>query len=501
MMSLRKLLLWCIFGTCFFVLESVAGDTILVTDYGYPLNSRQNAVPAVKKALEACRTKNNPVLIFPPGRYDFWPQHSAERLYYESNTDVIPLRRCPILLEHFNGLTIDGQGADFIFHDRMQPITIDHCENITVTNLNIDWDIPLTAQAQVVDTGADYLDLAINILESPYLIEGGKILFVGEGWRSELWRWGVMEFDQHTKLIVPGTGDESCLGKNYHGYQAIEIRPGLIRMHHTFTRKPAIGNYLVLRHSARDHSGVFITNSKSITIEHLNMYHNAGLGVLSQYAENLFFKAIHFVPNPAKQRIFSGHDDGFQFSNCRGRIVVDSCRFLALMDDPINVHGTSVRIIKKINDRQLLCQFMHHQSVGFVWARPGEKVGFIENETQHTFGQGIVHSFWSINPEVFEITFTAPIPAATEVMDALENLTWLPDVWVKHSFFGSNRARGLLVTTPGKVLIENNVFESSGSAILIAGDANGWYESGAVRCADQKQRLSRSVPDLHVSIL
>ena len=30
-------------------------------------------------------------------------------------------------------------------------------------------------------------------------------------------------------------------------------------------------------------------------------------------------------------------------------------------------------------------------------------------------------------------------------------------------------------------MIENNDFVSSGAAILIAGDANGWYESGAVR--------------------
>lgn len=36
----------------------------------------------------------------------------------------------------------------------------------------------------------------------------------------------------------------------------------------------------------------------------------------------------------------------------------------------------------------------------------------------------------------------------------------------------SCRARGILVSTPGKVLIERNYFESSGSAILIAGDAN-----------------------------
>ena len=65
--------------------------------------------------------------------------------------------------------------------------------------------------------------------------------------------------------------------------------------------------------------------------------------------------------------------------------------------------------------------------------------------------------------------------------DALENLTWSPDVTIRDNAFESNRARGVLVSTPGRVLIERNRFDSSGSAILIAGDANYWYESGAVR--------------------
>ena len=47
--------------------------------------------------------------------------------------------------------------------------------------------------------------------------------------------------------------------------------------------------------------------------------------------------------------------------------------------------------------------------------------------------------------------------------------------------FSFNRARGVLISTPGKVLIEDNTFESSGSPILIAGDANQWFESGAVK--------------------
>src|SRR6478736_7933069 len=102
-----------------------AQDTVRITDYGYVPGSRANAVPYVIKALNDCKTKNDPVLIFPNGRYDFWPQYVQEKLYYESNTDVIPLRRCPILIEAFNKLEINCNNADFIFHDRMQPFTID----------------------------------------------------------------------------------------------------------------------------------------------------------------------------------------------------------------------------------------------------------------------------------------------------------------------------------------------------------------------------------------
>ena len=96
-------------------------------------------------------------------------------------------------------------------------------------------------------------------------------------------------------------------------------------------------------------------------------------------------------------------------------------------------------------------------------------------------GHGTVKSYTRIDRDRFEIEFAVAVPAALEVGDAMENLTWSPDFTVRNTTFGSCRARGLLVSTPGKVVIENNDFVSSGAAILIAGDANGWYESGAVR--------------------
>ena len=79
------------------------------------------------------------------------------------------------------------------------------------------------------------------------------------------------------------------------------------------------------------------------------------------------------------------------------------------------------------------------------------------------------------------ITFLGDLPAELMPGDALENLNNTPCVSITNSYFGSCRARGILVSTPKPVIIENNVFESSGCAILIPGDANYWFESGACK--------------------
>lgn len=459
-----------------FVTNAHTQDTVRIT--GYQPGSRANAVLAVKQALAICKTKAHPVLLFALGRYDFWPQYSDEIQYYESNTDVIPLRTCPILLQGQHNLTIDGMGAEFVFHGRVQPFTIDSSDGITIKNISVDWDLPLTAQAQVMDVNANYIDIAINTSESPYVIENGKLVFVGEGWKSAM--WDAMEFEKNTHLIAPNTADE-CLGSGWDKYTAAALHDGLVRLSYAFKRLPAKGNFLVLRHSARDHAGVFITNSRNVRLQHFNLYHTAGLGILSQYSENLSFNAVYCIPNTAKGRYFSGHDDGMHFSNCKGQIVVDNCRFAGLMDDPINVHGTSVQIVKKLSDKKLLCKFVHDQSIGFTWAQPGDTIGLLENESMATIGKAVVSNFAKIDERFFELSFTTNIDPTLAVGDALENLTWTPAVTIRNSYFGSNRARGILVSTPGKVLIEHNKFESSGSAILIAGDANGWFESGAVQ--------------------
>ena len=474
---MKKALITLLMFHLTFASACAAAETVSVADFGVHPNSRRNAVAGVQKALEACRRAENALLVFPKGRYDFWPQHAREKVYYESNSYDNNPKTCAILIENFKGLTIDCSNSEFVFHGRMQPFTVERCERVTIRNVTIDWDIPLTAQGEVVETGDDYIDLRINTFESPYVIEDGKIAFVGEGWKSR-W-WGSIEFEAQTHLIPPGGGD-GCMRGN-RDYRAEELKRGLVRLHNATGRKPARGNFLVMRHSSRDHAGIFLLHSKDLVLRNIDMFHCGGLGVLAQFSENVHLDRCHVRPNPAKGRYLSGHDDGAQISNCRGMVRIENCEFAALMDDPINVHGTSVRIIRKTASNQLLCRFMHSMSAGMQWGRKGDNIAFIENENMHTFAHGTVHAFRLLSTTDFELTLDAPVPEGLEEGDAIENLTWSPDVEIRNCKFGSCRARGLLVTTPGRVVIEGNVFESSGSAILISGDANGWYESGAVR--------------------
>ena len=453
---------------------------IRVTEYGLHPDTRENMTPRFAKLVEKYGEDGRTVkFVFPSGRYDFWPNHSVEKIYFESNTKDNNPKSCAIFLYGKKNITIEGGGSRFIFHGKMQPFTIDSCENIRLSNLSIDWDVPLTAQGRIIATRPDFIDVAVDPHAYPFVIEDGKIFFTGEGWKSH-W-FGVMELDSATGNVVPGSGDQ-CLGKGWNGYKAERIAEGTIRLHYPFLRKPEVGNCLIFRHSDRDHAGVFILHSRNVHLDRINMYYAAGLGILAQYSSDVSLEAVAVVPNKAKGRYFSGHDDGFQVSNCQGQITVDSCVFEGLMDDPINVHGTAVRVIAKAGDNRLICRFMHPASKGFRWAVPGDRVGLINHRNMHTRTTARVTAFEPISVDTFSITFAEALPTSLQLGDALENLSWTPDVTIRHSVFGgTNRARGLLVTTPGKVLIENNTFSSSGAAILIAGDANFWYESGAVK--------------------
>ena len=82
-----------------------------------------------------------------------------------------------------------------------------------------------------------------------------------------------------------------------------------------------------------------------------------------------------------------------------------------------------------------------------------------------------------------KVTFTEKLPDEICIRDkyAVENVTYTPDVYIGDCRFSSIPTRGILCTTKGEVIIENNVFDGMTMAsIYLSDDCNYWYESGHI---------------------
>ncbi len=125
-------------------------------------------------------------------------------------------------------------------------------------------------------------------------------------------------------------------------------------------------------------------------------------------------------------------------------------------------------------------RLVHRQQAGVEIAHAGDEIGFVRNDTLETVGKGAVCEVNSLNKTFTRLKFSTTLPPEIGAGFSVENLDWQPDVTIRGCTTRGNRARGFLLSSAGKILVENNLFHNPGAAILVAGDANFWLESGAV---------------------
>ena len=252
------------------------------------------------------------------------------------------------------------------------------------------------------------------------------------------------------------------------------------------------GTVIAMRTWERPAPGIFFSHNVNTTVRNVKVHYAEGMGLLAQLCENITLDGFSVcLKGEQDPRYFTTQADATHFSGCKGLILSKSGLYEGMMDDAINVHGTYLKVVKRMDDHTLVGRYMHDQSWGFDWGNPGDRVQFIRSATMDLIGEE--NRITAIRPydkeEVkgareFVITFEKPV--AVEINEhagfGIENLTWTPQVVFSDNVVRNNRARGALFSTPQDVLVENNLFDhTSGTAILLCGDCNGWYETGACR--------------------
>lgn len=457
------------------------------------LGEGQDASPAIKEAIEEAKTVNKPVkLIFEKDRqYEIYPETAYhETGYYVSNAatkgeNPNGERWSAIFLKDMKNVTIEGNNALLNIHGVMTPLLIDNSENIVFQNLNVDWARPTMSEFTVTEVGSNYAKISIN-KDSLYEIEGNQVRWLSEKKSDGTYYWTLKgglcgEYDPvQDKLWRSGFSWGNTIqfeGKDEKGNDILRLaynsRPNL-----------TVGRTFQFRSGSRDQVGSFIYRSENVKFENMGFHYMHGLGIVAQYTKDISFNNMDCTPRPETGRVAASSADFMQISGCYGLVSITNSKFRGAHDDAFNIHGTHLQVVSKDEtQRKVTVRFKEERSWGSQAFEPGHEIEFINSDTMLPYASNEVVSFNRLNDYDIELTLKEPLPEGIRLgADVVENVTYTPDVLVKGNEVYGVPTRGILCTTRGNVVIEDNLFyKTAMSGVLLEDDARGWYESGYIR--------------------
>ena len=441
----------------------------------------QDAGPALRKMLSKANNlgvvHTSTTIELPKGEYHFYPESATKLSYYISNHDQQHMQPVGLPLVGLKNVKINGNGSTFVFHGAMQPVLIMDSENVELNGITIKHDAPYYNEGKIVEikNGKTTLEFGPQFR---WEVKNGHYFLTGDGVSRK--PGAVLAFEADGRMVA--TGKAGDMGWSNKCEQLSENR---VRFNNDAAKMGLKeGQVLVYRHYGRPHPAMVLYRANNTTLNNVVFQDSQGMALIAQRSRDITINGGGCVC--AEGRIYTVSADATHFSNCAGTISVTDAVYEGMMDDAINVHSTCLGIKKVIDEHTVIAKYMHGQAIGFEVFEPGEQVQFIKGATlENTPELGKVKRVKKLDEEYLRITFESPLPAGISEGDALENADWYPAVNFIGCTVQHNRARGTLFTTPKPVLVKDCKFiGSSGSAILLAGDAQGWYESG--RCLDVK---------------
>ena len=432
------------------------------------------------KASEALKKR----IVFQPGVYDIGAEQCQVRTWFISNHDQVNPRKVFLPLEDQVNVTVEGKGAFFNLRGRILPVGIWNSKGVRVKEVTVDYEVPMITQITFTAVNPEAKTVTFKPIEGTQAeLQNGRLYFKGYDFRNSPGGGILFEADGRIAYRTSDCG--------FHLGNVTANADGTYTAAHCAHGAFKVGQNMALRAWDRPAPGFVVSDSSDVTLKEVTVHYADGMGLICQSTKDITLKEFKVIPNKAKGRVFSTQADATHFSGCWGKIESNDGLYQGMMDDAINVHGTYLRVQKRIDDKTLECAYMHPQAYGFSWGTPGEKVIFIQssemamlNETKNVLASITPIDQPSIEgAKVFRLTFEQPLPAAvdpTVTPIGIENLSRTPAVDFVGNIVKDNRARGALFSTPQKVVCTNNIFDHiSGSGILLCGDCNGWYETGA----------------------
>lgn len=435
-------------------------------------------------------TDGEKTVVFEKGRYYIDGENCEKHMLYITNTvgdaefeknETPHLGAVAFFFSDLKDVVFDGCGASFLIDGKLTNIAVENCENITLKNLELVHLHPDMHELKVTKKGAFFAEYEVD-RDSSFELEGERLFFSGKGYTTcanrnaaaQTWIGLIREETPHKLSRV--------LNPLAHALSVKKVGERKIRVRYLSTSRFKLGDRYYIYDVRRSNAGIFINKSRRVRLENIKQRFNYSLALVAQDTEDITVKSVSFAPGEGDARKMASAADFVQLCMCRGEVSITDSFFDGAGDDLLNVHGVHFKVTE-VFEKGIVVRFMHPQTHGFNPLRVGDTIAFIDVETLLQRGTAVIEKSELLNE--YEISLSLDSTASAVKGSVVEDISACPSL----NFFENTSeriiTRGLLVTTRGKVNIENNRFAgTSMSGVLLSDDAKSWYESGM--CCDVK---------------
>lgn len=464
-----------------------------------------NATPVVISA--AARLGSGDTLRFSPGEYHFYSD-CAKELFLASPGSSTGMKKAVLHLEGLNGVTIDGGGADFVFHDDTFPIVASRCKGLTIRNFTSRLSQLPLVEFSIMEKDSEGFLCQFGKGYPPYETRGdGSIVFDTDEGRFDSLEQELsvhaLRYCQIQYLTTPGCKrDKDTLAASFYPVSAEDHGGGRVFFRYFKDPHPRnagkcsypVGEPLcILLACKRNRSLMSISDCRDIEIADVNVRSGSGMGIVADMCENIRILRYRVLPEEGSSVSLTA--DTMFLVDTKGRIEIADSEISWALDDALNIHG-NYTTLAQVEGCVAELKIQNYFYGGYFPCRVGETVMFSRGKgtEKEVLGQAVVAEFPAPGRDAMEarIVFDRDIPSAWTGCD-VANLSHAPTVWIHGNCF--HDYMHIRLSAFADILFENNRL-TNGQSVMLVNDLTGyWGECGPVRnmtvrgndCADMRK--------------
>ncbi len=392
-----------------------------------------------------------------------------------------------VVIKNKKNIVVDGSGSLIVskylnnadYKESVNPILIKGCENVTLSNITMDTDVPCNITATVKEI--DFNDKTVVLkVDDSYKINGDEILMAfntmdNDG--SADYHMGYYSKHPDSSIITLILG-EILLANTYWTAKYDYLGNNTFKVYYSapLNEKLSVGEKMCIRHTMYGPSTITLSDSNDTVLKDITMHSTAGMGiVVLPKCRNLTVDGLKMVTKENSKCLMACNCDGIHLTGLYGKFVMKNCVFDGMGDDALNVHSTAGTITEIIDDTTIRCGYCKKSPDGTLpkrWCETGDIIRTYDPITMANTGTFRV------------VTFKDGILKFTELSgsykkgDTLQNTTFTPSLLIDNCMVRNTRARGFVVQTENVEIKNCTFYGMSAEAVKAAPDFAYWYEVG-----------------------